>query len=303
MEPEPFTEPIKLSQANIITSARYELTKLEKNLLYLAMREMRPADSPNKLYHVSAAELRKRTGEEVRYDRLRETTKKMLRRVIEVDLPNGDLLQTHFFSSVRYIKGRGILEIGITPEIRPYYGFLKSHFTTFQLEVALNLHSIYAKRMYELFSMYKNRANKTFRITIDKLKMQLGLIDKETGKDSYLLYGDFKRSVLEKAEEINTTTDLSFTYREIKQGRKVVELEFIIVYVPKVVETDYNEEERMMFTHLTKGFKLRRDQAIAAIKKHTLTELHAHLFRTQLRAKNGEISNLGSYTAEQLGVK
>lgn len=303
MVSEESDQSLTLWQSNILTSARYELTKLEKNILYLAMREMKPTDLPTQVYYVSIVELRDRTGEETKYDRLRGITKKLLSRVLEADLPNGDLLQTHFFSSVQYLKGTGTLEISIDPKIRPFYGYLKSHFTTFQLDLAITLNSIYAKRLYEVFSMYKNLPDKTFTISVDALKAQLGLVDRDTGKDKYLLYAGFKRDVLKPAEEINIATDLSFSYREIKRGRKVVELEFTVVYTPKTTEIDYNEQETALFGRLVNHFKLRKDQAIAALKTHSIADLNQHLYKVQLREKNGEIQNLGSYTAGILGVK
>ena len=303
MKNEDFDKSPILAQSNIITSARYELTKMEKNLLYLAMREMKPTDLPGQLYYVSITELQHRTGDEIKYDRLRDVTKKMLGRVLEADLPGGDLLQTHFFSSVRYLKGTGTLEIGVDPTIRPFYGYLKSHFTTFQLDLAITLNSIYAKRLYEIFSMYKNLPDKSFRVSLDAIKLQLGLIDNATGKEKYTLYADFKANVLKPAEEINTATDLAFTYREIKRGRKVVELEFTVVYTPKTTEIDYNEQETALFGRLVNQFKLRKDQASTALKIHSPTEINQHLYKIQLREKNGEIQNLGSYTAGILGVK
>src|SRR4028119_95938 len=126
METETLDKSVTLWQSNVLTSARYELTKLEKNILYLTMREMKPTDPLGQLYYVSTIELRERTGEEIRYDRLRITTKKLLGRVLEADLPNGDLLQTHFFSSVQYIKGTGTLEIGADPKMPPIYGHLQT---------------------------------------------------------------------------------------------------------------------------------------------------------------------------------
>lgn len=290
-------------QSNVLTSARYELTKLEKNILYLAMREMQPTDSPGQLYYVSTVELRERTGEEIKYDRLRTITKKLLGRVLEADLPNGDLLQTHFFSSVQYIKGTGTLEISVDPKIRPFYGYLKTHFTTFQLDLAITLNSIYAKRFYEIFSMYKHLPNKVFRISLDKLKIQLGLTDKDTGKDKYPLYADVKRNVLKPAEEINTATDLAFTYREIKRGRKVVELEFTVVYTPKTTEVDYNEQETALFGRLVNDFNLRKDQAIAALHTLSPSEITKRLYQIKLQMTDGKVSNVGAYTAERLGVK
>ncbi len=299
MEPNDPTKSVTLWQSNVLTSARYELTKLEKNILYLAMREMKPTDPPGQLYYVSTVELRERTGEEIKYDRLRGTTKKLLSRVLEADLPNGDLLQTHFFSSVQYLKGTGTLEIAVDPKIRPFYGYLKSHFTTFQLDLAITLSSIYAKRLYEVFSMYKNLENKTFRISIEKLKLQLGLTDKDTGKDKYPLYAGFKRDVLKQAEEINSATDLAFTYREIKRGRKVVELEFTVVYTPKEMEIDYNEQETALFSRLINDFSLRKDQATAALRTLTPTEITKRLYQIKLLVSDGKVTNLGAVGTQQ----
>jgi plasmid replication initiation protein len=303
METRDSDKSLILAQSNIITSARYELTKMEKNLLYLAMREMKPTDLPYQPYYVSITELQHRTGDEVRHDRLRNITKKMLSRVLEADLPNGNLLQTHFFSSVEYIRGTGTLEISIDPKLRPYYGFLKSHFTTFQLDLAITLNSIYAKRMYEIFSMYKNLPDKVFRVSVDKLKLQLGLVDATSGKDKYPLYAGFKRDVLGPAAEINTATDLAFTYREIKRGRKVVELEFTIIYTPKDTEIDYNEQETALFSRLITDFSLRKDQAAAALRTLTPSEITKRLYQVKLLMNDGKVTNLGAYTAERLGVK
>jgi plasmid replication initiation protein len=304
LEPENSSDKaLTLWQSNVLTSARYELTKLEKNILYLAMREMKPTDPPGQLYYVSTVELRERTGEEIKYDRLRTITKKLLGRVLEADLPNGDLLQTHFFSSVQYIKGTGTLEISVDPKIRPFYGYLKTHFTTFQLDLAITLNSIYAKRFYEIFSMYKHLPNKVFRIPLDKLKLQLGLTDKDTGKDKYPLYSGLKRDVLGPAEEINSATDLAFTYREIKRGRKVVELEFTVVYTPKTTEIDYNEQETALLGRLVNDFSLRKDQAIAALRTLSPSEITTRLYQIKLQVTDGKVSNVGAYTAERLGVK
>jgi len=303
METETLDKAVTLWQSNVLTSARYELTKLEKNILYLAMREMKPTDPPGQLYYVSTVELRERTGEEIKYERLRLVTKKLLGRVLEADLPSGNLLQTHFFSSVEYIKGTGTLEIGVDSKIRPFYGYLKAHFTTFQLDLAITLNSIYAKRFYEILSMYKNLPDKVFRVSLDKLKLQLGLTDKDTGKDKYPLYANFKHNVLKPAEEINTATDLAFTYREIKRGRKVVELEFTVIYTPKDTEIDYNEQETALFSRLITDFSLRKDQATAALRTLPPTEITKRLYQIQLLMSDGKVSNVGAYTAERLGVK
>jgi hypothetical protein len=60
-------------------------------------------------------------------------------------------------------------------------------------------------------------------LPLEDLKEMLGVADK------YDLYGHFKAAVLEEAlKRLTDTTDISFTYQEVKKGRKVVAIVFHI---------------------------------------------------------------------------
>ena len=52
----------QLIQHNAITEARYEMSALEKNILYMLMGELQEDDPPGKEYVVSAANLEKAVG-------------------------------------------------------------------------------------------------------------------------------------------------------------------------------------------------------------------------------------------------
>lgn len=106
---------------------------------------------------------------------------------------------------------------------------LKSHlidlsgsFSSYYLENILYLKSKASIRLYEILNQYKGI--KKYKIKLGKLKLMIGIKEGE-----YKFYKDFKRRFLLKAQkELADKTDLSFTFEEVKSGRKVDELIFRI---------------------------------------------------------------------------
>lgn len=72
---------------------------------------------------------------------------------------------------------------------------------------------------------------------------------------------------------------------------------------PKTTEIDYNEQETALFGRLVNDFNLRKDQATAALRTLSPTEITKRLYQIKLQVTDGKVSNLGAYTAERLGVK
>lgn len=291
---------VTLWQSNAITKAKYEMSALEKNIMYMVMAQIKKGDKTN-VYQVAASDIMLKVGKEVRYDDLQEATRKLITRYFETVLPNGNLLQGTFVATAEYLKGKGVIEIELSEKIKPFYVELKEHFTTFQLDVALSLNSIYAKRLYEILSMYKNMDNKSFILNLPELKILLGVVDVKTKKDKYKNFADFKKYVLGAGEIINEKTDISFTFREIKRGRKVEMIEFTVKYNKPVKEK--NPIEERAFMRLTTEFKLRKDQAQKVLQKFDTEELNKTLYEISLQKSDGAIKNIGAYTAKVLGVE
>lgn len=292
-----------LWQDNALTVARYEMTALEKNILYMVMATIKKDDAPNTLYQISARELMTLTGETIKVADLQRATKRLITRYFETTLPNGHLLQATFVASAEYINGQGIIELELSQKVRPLYVELKERFTTMQLHTALTLNSKYAKRLYELFSMYKNLPDKTFRIEVKDLKERLDLIELKTGKDRYEKWTHFKNRVLDPAEnEINGKADLSFSYQPIKKGRSVAQIEFTVQYQRTGPIVEYEGPNAAAFGRLTTHFGLRQDQAHKVLSLHPLADINKHLHKIQLRVLNNELENVGAYTAKIFGV-
>ena len=289
-------------QDNAITSARYEMTALEKNIIYMMMAQLKKDDAAETNYYISVRELMDKTGTKNSYDDFRRATESLVGRVLNIHRKNGNLLQVAMISSAEYLVGQGIIEIGLDPKIRPYFFDLKENFTTFQLHMALSLDGKYAKRIYEMMSQYKNMGE--FRIELAELKRRLALLDEKAGTEQYKNWSDFERRILEPAQrEINEKTDLRFTYELSKTGRKVGAIRFIIKQGPtQQMAIDFKDSNTALFARLVNDFKLRKDQAQAVIDRFSAADIHKRLFDINNLYRDHKVTNLGAYTAKTFGV-
>lgn len=298
---------VEIWQDNVLTVARYEMSETEKNLLYMVVAQVKPGDSELKKYQVSVnqmAEINHSTR--LKMESYRQATRKLMTRVFETTLPNGDFLQASFITSALYKKGTDIIEIGLSTEVRPFYVDLNQRYTKIQLEAAISLNSAYAKRIYEVLCMYKNMKDKTFRRNLIELKTMLGTVNPTTGKDSYPNWTIFKQKILDVASrEINGHTDISFTYKPIYgdrpgRGRKPVEqVEFEVFYQAKPEP----EPATPLLERLVKQFRLRPDQATKVIEMHSIEVINRQLYDIHTKATDGKVKNLGSYTAKVFGLE
>ena len=301
------SKAVEIWQDNVLTVARYEMSETEKNILYMVVAQVKPGDSELKKYQVSVnqmAEINRSTR--LKMEAYRQATRKLMTRIFETTLPNGDFLQASFITSALYKKGTDIIEIGLSTEVRPFYVDLNQRYTKIQLAAAISLNSAYAKRIYEVLCMYKNMKDKTFRRELNEFKTMLSIIDQKTGKDSYPNWTIFKQKILDVAvKEINGHTDITFTFKPIYgdrpgRGRKpVVEVEFEVFYQakPEPAQTS-NLHER-----LVKQFRLRPDQADTVLATHSIEVVTRQLYDIQTKAADGKVKNVGSYTAKVFGLE
>ncbi len=134
---------------------------------------------------------------------------------------NGDVFETmvHFLSNAKVYPRKGIVEIRVDEELKPYLLELQNNFTAFELQNILTMRSKYSIRLYELMRSWSS--NETVSYSLDTLS---ALID-----NKYNRWVDTKRKIIEPAiKEINELTDLSVSYEPVKKGRAVVAINFLI---------------------------------------------------------------------------
>jgi plasmid replication initiation protein len=141
--------------------------------------------------------------------------------IIEVE--TGDYVVRSWFEEIRYIKNAGIVRFIFNNRLRPFllYMLIQKGYTKYLLRNIINMKSKYSIKIYELLKQYENL--KTVTYDINKFKNFLGI------EDRYNKYAQLKLRVLEPAnKEMFEHADIYFTYTEIKEGRSVTHLKFLI---------------------------------------------------------------------------
>jgi plasmid replication initiation protein len=309
MDETPQSERRLIFQDNAITTARYSMSALEKNIMYMVMAQLGKNDPSDRYYRIAARELMNRTQKEIRYTEFKEATSRLREREIAILRDNGNLLQIGLISSAEYFHGQGIIEIGLDPKIRPFLFELKENFTTFELNMALSLNSKFSKRIYEMLAQF--RSTGLMRCTVRELKERLKLYDPKTGEEQYEKWSAFEKYVIKVAQkELEEHTDLAFDYKLKKEGRRFKDIEFNIrKRAPAVVNEiikdapEISAEINRVLERLTTDFRLRRDQAEEIVRRHSLKDINKQLYDIKLRVQNNEVKNIGAYTAKTFGLQ
>lgn len=252
-----------VTQGNNLIEARHKkpLTAREQKIILTMVSMIEPSDKDFKDYMISIRDFHEMLGLEGRehYTEIKSVVESLMTKVVEIPLEDKGWLMTHWVSTARYIDGSGVIQLRFAPELKPYLLQLKTVFTSYKLNNILSLKSVYAIRLYELMKKWQQIAQ--WKCSVDSLREKLGASNK-----SYNLYGNFKNKILIPAiKELNEQTDLFIRYTEVKKGRKVDAIEFIISRAPekeiqlpspkrteKLNETD---ELRTRLNELAKGYQ------------------------------------------------
>ena len=116
----------------------------------------------------------------------------------------------------------GIITFEVNPKIKPFLLDLTTNFTQYYFENIARLKSSFSIRIYELLKQYEKIGDRT--IELEHLRYFLSIEETQ-----YARFNDFKRFVLLVAyKELKEKTDICFEFEEIKKGRKISKIKFII---------------------------------------------------------------------------
>ena len=141
-----------------------------------------------------------------------------------ITLQSGERVPIMWIEKPRVDPNTGKLMVKLDDDMRPYLLNLKGHWTHYELIYTLRFRSKYSIRLYELLKSYHYRDYQP-RIQVLSVDDLRAILDAE----NYVRYCDFNARVLKPAvAEITRFTDRNLDVREIKSGRKVLEVEFTI---------------------------------------------------------------------------
>lgn len=211
-----------VTQSNQLVEARYNMGLAEQRLILTMIARIQPDDEDFKPYKISVADLAQSLGVDKNsaYRHCKKTTESLLTRVLKIEEPDG-LLQVGWVSSAKYEDGTGLVHLTFDPKLKPYLLQLKSNFTSCRLEMLLSFKSQYSIRVYNLLKQYERIGNR--EIELDPLRQMLGI------RDEYQEYKSFKNRILLPVQaELSDKSDICFDFSEIKYGRKVGAIRFVI---------------------------------------------------------------------------
>lgn len=228
-----------VTKSNELIESTYKLSLQEQRILLVMASKVQPKDETLKTYRFRARDFIEIIGNSKKtgfYSYLREIVNGLQTKVLTIKKDGKQRNYSWVITSI-YEDNEGYITLQFHPELKDFFLELKDKFTSYQLENVVRLNSVYSIRIYELLKQYERIRKR--KLTLMELRTFLGI---EPTK--YKQYGHFKSKVLLVAQnEINNTTDINFQFNEIKTGRKVTSIEFIINSTSNLIEEELPLEE------------------------------------------------------------
>ena len=231
------TQALQVTQANALARASQSMTWREKRLLALAISRVRRSDQNLHTFLFPFDDLRKLLEFEHdndAYRRVKELTRSLLTRVLEVDNPDGSWKMHQWVSAAEYLpRGHAenpnkisCLKIRLHDDLIPHVLRLTEHFGSYALAQVLGFKRFTSGRIFELLYHTSQAFRiKTVIFELDDLKKRLGVAGK------YPNFADFTKRILKPAQkDCAKFTELNFTYQPRKTGRKVTSIEFTVIH-------------------------------------------------------------------------
>lgn len=231
----------KIRKSNeLIQNSRYSLTLQQQKILLYLISKISSYDDDFKTYDFSILEFCRVCGIKHKSGRLYEDIKTAIKEIKDkpsfwITLPNGEQSLVEWIQKARISdESGGILKIRFDEDMRPYLLKLKQNFTQYDLIYTLQFKSKYSLRLYELIQSihFHELEEYSRRFPLDELRRVL--LPKEGKKKSqaqedYKDFKDFKKRVLLPAvREISEYSDKIIEAEAVKDGKKVVAVEFHI---------------------------------------------------------------------------
>jgi len=126
-----------------------------------------------------------------------------------------------------YHKGEGWIELHWWMPVLPHLLGLREKFTTYQLQQASALRSLYSWRLLELMQSWKNKGQ--FEISIEDFYTAMDATEKQRQD-----FAAIRRRMIEPAiKELSEKENWIIQWEALKTGRKVARLRFVFLQNPQ----------------------------------------------------------------------
>lgn len=218
-------------KSNTLIEASYSLTVQEIRLLDIALADLATYEECEKdiltiheFVHIRADEYAKIYDVDMKtaYTALREASETLFTRyftymVQSEQFPScKEYRKARWVWNIAYVEGQGLVKLAFTPDLIELAGKLKGDFSRYHLKQKAPLTSVYAHRLYEMMMQWR-KSQTVPSVSYKELRHRFDIDDKE-----YKRMDNFKSRALDPAiKQINENTDITVSYEQYKEGRKV----------------------------------------------------------------------------------
>lgn len=216
-------------KSNDLVEGQYSLSIWEMRIFIKMISMIYKDDTDFKEYRIEIGDFIKEFGLEKNknaYSLLREGASGLLKKIIILTrkLEDGttEQIETPMVTGVAHnIDTKSYIKLSFHPAMKPFLIELKDKYLMYDVKNVLHLPSSYSIQMYEITKQYAKIGKRT--VTLDELRRMLDIENK------YERYTHLKQKILSKCvSDINKHTDILLDFKEIKVGRKVEKIQFLI---------------------------------------------------------------------------
>jgi len=289
----------KVYQANKLIEAFYQdsFTAMELKLLRYAAMLIRNNEENFPIVHISLADLRDILDDKSnRFNsRVKQMCSSLIKKTVAIKISEERLRYMTWMSVMDYDYGD--VTIQFNPEIKPYLLQLESNFTGYAFQKIAKMKSPHTIRLFELLLQYAKIKKRV--IDVDNLKFMLGVGSK------YEQYAHFKSRVLTPAQkELDELGGLTFTFKEIKEKRRVVSIDFNINASKELLGTSKRKLDPVFISEAKEILKMYGFTSLSDNEIITFQEYGLDLLKASLKEiKNKNITYPAAYILKILKTK
>jgi plasmid replication initiation protein len=219
----------RVAQHNNLIKAEFDFSTTEVRIFLHMLNQIKIEDTDFSLMKIPISMITSSKGgntiKEMRKIQEVIVTKKLIVENIVKDKKGNDKLRTKVFSIIptcNYIEGEGYLEARFNNDAKEYLLNLKEdgNFTQSEFDTLRTLKSYYSHRIYWLLKQYTFKGYRELTVTSLRRMMKL--------EEKYPKFNDFKKFVINIAQQELEHTDMAFSYSLVKKGREIDTIVFTI---------------------------------------------------------------------------
>lgn len=215
-----------VSKANVLIESNYTVNLVAQRIIILAIIEARDQGSMSEvggIHRIKASDYQRlfECDKTTAYGALKSACDSLYESEyvwVDKDAKGREKVnRSRFVQRASYCEGGGYVELMFGNDVIPHITRLSEQYTEYELKQIKDLNSAYSLRIFEIMMQWSS-VGKTPLITLEKLRTCLGIEEHQ-----YKMMGNFKNRVLDHAiSEINDNTNITATYEQQKEGRKII---------------------------------------------------------------------------------